>query len=520
MTVNPINSEKGAENDHETSRILESSKLGDNSLDGYDKAASQLAMNDYTLFRALQDGKIRMFLLLLEKQLLKWIDSNLNSLELEPMNGYLRLLSHKMAEYYKVDHTSNMDGTSVVWYKPVGGKSLDLPVKLADIDVSCRAGSSTATYNGLDGDTKVSRPTIMTKKPPLVLKNGESDSSCNPIQDSNTKLLNSSLQNQQQQQCDCTGSNNLYDDITHTNCKGTIRNSETIMTETTANDHDETNNAFPPKGLGSFEAREAAYEEARARIFKDFTEQNEQHEILDDDADRKQVLAQLEAMHDPDYVKGPLSVHSSMRWPPIDASVSGYNTLLHSPLPPPHSSSSLAPPIGPPLAPPIGPSLSTPPSSTSSSFLSSFAHGPSPPVRHASNGSPIPLNMRTLNSYGQQVLLTGPMPSAEFPSASLGMVPSPNSNMVNHYDHRPASTPPLGLNNNTGQGSSNKSVSSDNKLEASLSPGPFSSRNYASMSSLNGTFSSSAERQQSPRFTFKGQSFIPNGFKSQVNKSS
>jgi hypothetical protein len=43
------------------------------------KPPSGPTLNDSTLFKALQDPKIRMFLLLLEKQLLKWFDSNINS---------------------------------------------------------------------------------------------------------------------------------------------------------------------------------------------------------------------------------------------------------------------------------------------------------------------------------------------------------------------------------------------------------------------------------------------------------
>ncbi|GMM33438.1 Rbs1 protein [Saccharomycopsis crataegensis] len=70
-----------------------------------------------SLFGALFNTKDRQFVLKLESSLLDFIESNVNSYKLSPMNSYFRLLTHQIAEYHGLRHILSNDGASVVVFK-------------------------------------------------------------------------------------------------------------------------------------------------------------------------------------------------------------------------------------------------------------------------------------------------------------------------------------------------------------------------------------------------------------------
>lgn len=66
----------------------------------------------------LIEDDVGKFLLALEKQIIEFVlKSEQDSLKLNPMNSYYRLLSHQLADYYHMGHILSNDGTSMVLYK-------------------------------------------------------------------------------------------------------------------------------------------------------------------------------------------------------------------------------------------------------------------------------------------------------------------------------------------------------------------------------------------------------------------
>lgn len=84
------------------------------------------------LKNALYSGKDRMFILSLEQDLISFINSNVDSYLLRPMNSYYRLLTHQTAEYYALGHSLHNDGISILVFKNFG-VDITLPVLLASV---------------------------------------------------------------------------------------------------------------------------------------------------------------------------------------------------------------------------------------------------------------------------------------------------------------------------------------------------------------------------------------------------
>lgn len=436
---------------------------------------------DATLLEALREPKSRMFLLLLEKKLLKWIDSSIHSLELEPMNGYLRLLSHKIAEYYRVNHTSNTDGSAVVWYKPISGLPDIWPARLADIDIQTRPSSASPP------STPTTRPKIMTKKPALLKKTAATTdtypASASAAASSNNSPTISEAGGPNPS-IPCTPNTGINTEISSapptepTNIETTPAADPNATTQTDSsiipnNDSEYSRQStantsasvIPPKGLGSFEARAAAYEEARARIFKDFTEQD--IGTLDD-TDQKEILAQLEAMHDPDYVKGPLMPTG---WP-SHVSVPPISFVL--PPPPPPS----------PPRPPLPHTVPHMPINNGQQAMI-LPYGPSPPVMIA-------------NAFPARQPFSAPLPLTPNGNRPCSAPPSETSMMAI----------PLGV--------SSPYISGVPGSGPSHSPVPFRGPppnalvQYGVPPQIpSGQKNNSKQDMQPTRFKFKGQSFVP-----------
>lgn len=90
---------------------------------------------DPVLEQALFDPKLRMFILRREQAILHLLSTpQVQSMELDPMNGYFRLLSHKVADFYQIGHSSTGDAGTVIYYKLHDQSELTLPpVHLADL---------------------------------------------------------------------------------------------------------------------------------------------------------------------------------------------------------------------------------------------------------------------------------------------------------------------------------------------------------------------------------------------------
>lgn len=80
-----------------------------------------------SLFSALFSTKDRSFVLKLEKSLMDFMESNVNSYKLNPMNSYCRLLAHNIAEYHGLKHILANDSISVVVFKKFN--SSDTPLE-------------------------------------------------------------------------------------------------------------------------------------------------------------------------------------------------------------------------------------------------------------------------------------------------------------------------------------------------------------------------------------------------------
>lgn len=216
---------------------------------------------DDVLFGALNDSKNRMFVLRLEQTILRFLHTvQQQSIELDPMNSFYRLLAHKLADYYDIGHTSNLEGTSVVVYKLA---EMHPPsIRLCDIDV----GSPTPND---DEPPKSEEP--IKKKPLLLKKRPQQPSDEQPISESAT---------------------DTPDQVS----------SEPEKPEETSG------SVTPTSRLAPLEAREAAYQEARARIFQNFNNTSSNDEEDGDDADsRNDKPRTLDPTLDPEYARIPFS---------------------------------------------------------------------------------------------------------------------------------------------------------------------------------------------------------------------
>lgn len=217
---------------------------------------------DDVLFGALNDSKNRMFVLRLEQTILRFLHTiQQQSIELDPMNSFYRLLAHKLADYYNIGHTSNLEGTSVVVYKLA---EMHPPsIRLCDIDV----GSPT-----VDDDEQPLKSEEPVKKKPLLLKK-------RPPRPSGE----------------------------HPN-ELTTPNAPDQATSESEKPEDTSGSVTPTSRLAPLEAREAAYQEARARIFQNFKDKSSNNYEEDDDTDdHNDKNRALDPTLDPEYARIPFS---------------------------------------------------------------------------------------------------------------------------------------------------------------------------------------------------------------------
>ncbi|KAA8916941.1 hypothetical protein TRICI_000908 [Trichomonascus ciferrii] len=205
-----------------------------------------------------------MFVLRLEQTILRFLHTvQEQSIELDPMNSFYRLLAHRLADYYDIGHTSNLEGTSVVVYKLAEMRPPS--VRLCDIDV----GSPTPN------DDESPKPEEPVKKKPLLLKKRQPQSSDEQPSNESATSTPDQVSSEQEKSEETSGS------------------------------------VTPTSRLAPLEAREAAYQEARARIFQNFSSRpnNNEEEGDDDDDDdgvRNDKTGALDPTFDPEYARIPV----------------------------------------------------------------------------------------------------------------------------------------------------------------------------------------------------------------------
>lgn len=316
---------------------------------------------DDAMKTALFDPKNRLFVLRLEQTILTFLRTvQVQSMELDPMNSFYRLIAHKVAEYYHIGHQSNLEG-SVTIYKLSEMRRQDK--RLASIimngdvvasDIVAEAGTTDSSGSGTPKGretpriiTKRTAGKILTKKElidgmeKLSIRANDDDSENN--KNNKDSIKRDDIPKQQESLTSSTDNNNInknynYDHDKTNNTNDSI-NSTTSTTSTTgttgttattgtssAARSAESSSVSTPKGVGSFESREAAYAEARARIFKNFSEE--------DADDQPNINEQGESRPtndkaDPEYSRG-----SYLR--PASSSAAygyGYPSLQHAPNP-------------------------------------------------------------------------------------------------------------------------------------------------------------------------------------------
>ncbi|TGZ80343.1 hypothetical protein EX30DRAFT_57411 [Ascodesmis nigricans] len=175
---------------------------------------------DPRLLDALENPRDRLFVVKLEKDIIEFINEKETEVfDLPPTNSYHRLLTHKMAEYYRLTHVADSSCAAVKIFR---GQAAKIPVtKLCDWPVPSL--QLQAKSNGTPGKPLVK---IMRRATPSEKGGSESKGTNTPRKD------------------------------------GSESSSEHGDNSTTTNNPAKTTR----------EEREAAYEKARARIFKDFVE--------------------------------------------------------------------------------------------------------------------------------------------------------------------------------------------------------------------------------------------------------
>jgi hypothetical protein len=117
-------------------------------------------MPDEKLLEALDSPKDRLFLLQLEQKIVSFVQNPTeNSLDLPPYNSFLRLLAHRLGDYYRLSHFVDSSANAVRLYKtgttqlptPLsafrpGGSSDDVPPTQPSMKIMRRSGTV-----GLDG---------------------------------------------------------------------------------------------------------------------------------------------------------------------------------------------------------------------------------------------------------------------------------------------------------------------------------------------------------------------------------
>ncbi|KAG0123724.1 hypothetical protein HOY82DRAFT_494926 [Tuber indicum] len=86
---------------------------------------------DQRLLDALENQRDRLFVIKLEQDVIDFVEKNSSDVfDMPPINAYHRLLAHKMAEYYRLTHVADTSGTSVRLYR--GQFARIPPVRLSD----------------------------------------------------------------------------------------------------------------------------------------------------------------------------------------------------------------------------------------------------------------------------------------------------------------------------------------------------------------------------------------------------
>lgn len=171
---------------------------------------------DPRLIDALENPRDRIFVIKLEKDIVAFIeDKNCEIFDMPPINSYHRLLAHKMAEYYRLTHVADSSGASVRMFR---GQAARIPI-------TSLAAWPVATQQIQKAVSSGAIPAVK-----IMRRNGTDT----PPRGSSTS--------------------------------GAKANSET------SSENGTSEAAAGSNAKSTREEREAAYQEARARIFKDFVE--------------------------------------------------------------------------------------------------------------------------------------------------------------------------------------------------------------------------------------------------------
>ncbi|KAI5857147.1 hypothetical protein BZA05DRAFT_167292 [Tricharina praecox] len=169
---------------------------------------------DPRLIDALENPRDRIFVIKLEKDIVAFIENkNCEIFDMPPINSYHRLLAHKMAEYYRLTHVADSSGASVRMFR---GEAARIPTTSLSAWPVAAQQIQKAVSSGVIPAVKIMR------------RGGGSDTP--PRGSSKTRKAGSD----------------------------------------TSSDND--NSVVTSNSKTTREEREAAYQQARARIFKDFVE--------------------------------------------------------------------------------------------------------------------------------------------------------------------------------------------------------------------------------------------------------
>ncbi|KAL7273984.1 hypothetical protein RUND412_003145 [Rhizina undulata] len=182
---------------------------------------------DQRLLDALETPRDRLFVIKLEQDIVNFIrENNCEIFDLPPINAYHRLLTHKMAEYYRLTHVADATGSSVRLYR--GQFARIPPVRLCERQVASSSRHS---------------PSNSTVPAVKIMKRTRSERGTDtpPDQSNSTPKKPSS----------------------------------------------ESSSGDGSSKVTTREEREAAYLEARARIFKDFVESSDVPQVKPNDKQKK-----------------------------------------------------------------------------------------------------------------------------------------------------------------------------------------------------------------------------------------
>ncbi|CAN6636304.1 hypothetical protein TRVA0_015S02322 [Trichomonascus vanleenenianus] len=209
---------------------------------------------DSVLQIALFDRKSRMFVLRLEQIVQCFVRGANSQMDFPgPMNSYFRLIAHKIADYYHVGHVSSADGSTVTLFLE-NSISSELPKPLCDY----------RSTSDLDA------PSTEEKRPPrrAMLLKKKKDTNANTANTNTSNINGNDTQANEQRTNDMTNdTNNESNDNDNTNTNNELSDEKDSNGTSPSVSTGSTVSSQTPKGRGSLEARSAAYEEARARIF-------------------------------------------------------------------------------------------------------------------------------------------------------------------------------------------------------------------------------------------------------------